>query len=112
MQVGLRDFKVIPENRIELDLERGDAGAPTLALLDLRQHLLAVARQVAQFVQIAIYATRNHAAIGEGEWRLGHNGFLNPLAQVDQVIERLVKLLEPRRDQSSDCSLDRRNFPQ
>ena len=44
-----------------------------LALLDLRQELLAVAAEVAQFVEFAIDARANHAAIAQGNRRLGDN---------------------------------------
>ena len=56
MQVGLRDFDVVAEDRVELHLQRSDPGALALALLDLRQILLAVAAQVAQFVEFVVDA--------------------------------------------------------
>ena len=70
VQVGLRDFEVVAEDGVELDLQRADAGALALALLDLRDVLLAVAAEVAQFVERAIDAGANHAAIGQRERRL------------------------------------------
>ena len=43
MQVGLGNFEVIAENRVELDLQRIDAGALAFASFNLRDVLLAVA---------------------------------------------------------------------
>ena len=51
MQVGLRDLEVVAEDVVELHLQRADAGALALALLDLRDVLLAVAAEVAQLVE-------------------------------------------------------------
>src|SRR5437763_1542653 len=62
---GLRYFDVIAKDRIELHLERRNSGALTFAVLDLRQHCFAVARQLPKFVQFAIEPGRNHSAIGE-----------------------------------------------
>src|SRR5271165_3907191 len=65
VQIRLRDLKVIAEDGVELYLKRSNAGPPPLPLLDLGQHLLAVARELAQLVQIAIYASGDYAAVGE-----------------------------------------------
>ena len=70
MQIGFGDFNVVTENVIESHLQRRDAGALALALLDLRDVLLAVAAEVAQLVQCRIDAGANHAAIGERQRRL------------------------------------------
>src|SRR5208337_5355684 len=40
VQVRLRNFQVVAKDAVELDLERANAGALTLALLDLRDVLL------------------------------------------------------------------------
>src|SRR5579863_3490302 len=50
MQVGLRDFDVVAKNIIEADLERRNARAGALALLNLREVNLAMVRDVAQLI--------------------------------------------------------------
>ena len=70
VQIGLGDFQVVAEDAVELDLQRADAGALALALLDLRDVLLAVAAEVAQFVERGIDAGANHAAVVQRERRL------------------------------------------
>ena len=52
MQVGFADFDVKAEDVVEADLERVDAGALALALLDLGDVVLAVAADVAQLVEL------------------------------------------------------------
>ncbi len=66
VQVRLRDFDVVTENRVELNLQRADAGAQALALFNLREILLAIARQNAKFVESSVNAAGNYTAIVEG----------------------------------------------
>ncbi len=82
VQIRLRYFDVVTEDGIELYFERTDPRAPAFPLLDLRQHLLAVAGEFAQLVQIAIYAWCDHAAVGEGQRRFRHDRCFNAVAQV------------------------------
>ena len=56
MQVGLRDFDVVAKDRVELNLKRADAGALAFALFDLREVLLAVAREDTKFVESGVNA--------------------------------------------------------
>ncbi len=102
MQVRLRDFDVVAKDGIEFDFERRDAGAAALALLDLRQHLLAVAGQFAQLVEVAIDAGGDDSAVSETQGRLGNDGLLDARAQIVQLVERRVESgkalsLQPRR---------------
>ena len=60
VQVGLGDFDVVAEDAIEANLERVDAGARALALLHLRDHLLARAADVAQLVELRVDAVADH----------------------------------------------------
>ena len=72
MKVGFRNFDVIPEDGIELHLERSDAGALTLAHFNLRQILFRVAAQVAQFVKVLVDAGRDDPAVVQRQRRLGN----------------------------------------
>src|SRR5580693_4244034 len=94
MQVGLRDFEIISKNGVELDLQRVDSRAQPLALLDLCQELLAVAAQIAEFVEFLIDATLNRAAVHERNRRLGNNCLIDSLAKIAQFIERAVQSLQ------------------
>ena len=97
VQIRLRDFEVVAEDGIELYLERADAGALALALLDLRENLLAVAAEFAQFVEIAVDAGGDHAAVGKAQRRLGDDRVLDALAQIGQFVERSVQRLAAAR---------------
>ena len=66
--------------------KRADAGALALALLDLRDVLLAVAAKVAQFVEGAIDAGANDAAIGKRERRLVFQRCLDARAQIGELV--------------------------
>ena len=70
VQVGLGNLQVVAKHGVELDLQRTNACALALALLNLSDVLLAVAAQVAQLVERSIDAPANHAAIIDGQWRL------------------------------------------
>src|SRR5271165_629403 len=90
VQIRLRDLEVIAEDGVELYLKRSNAGPPALPLLDLGQHLLAVARELAQLVQITIQSRGNHAAIGKTQRRLRHNRLVDTVAQVAEFVESSV----------------------
>ena len=96
MQIGFADFNVITKNRVEFDLERVDAGALALALFNLRDVLLAVAAQVAQFVALFVDPSLNHAAVTQRNGRLADNGFLNPLPQVAQLVDGTMQRAQTR----------------
>ena len=87
MRVGLRDFEIVAEDRIELYLERRDAGALPFALLDLRQKLFAVSAQVAKLVEFGIDAGLNDAAVAERNWRLRDDRAVDALAQIGEFID-------------------------
>ena len=91
LQVGLADLNVKAEDVVELDLERVDAGALALALLDLRDVVLAVAADVAEFVELGIESALDDAAIVEGDGRLGEDGALDALANVGEFVEQLAQ---------------------
>ena len=54
VQIGFRNFDVVAEDGIKFYFERADAGAFALALFDLGEDLLAVAREFPQFVEIVV----------------------------------------------------------
>src|SRR5580700_6480429 len=110
MQVRLRNLNVVAEDRVEFDLERADAGPPAFPLLDLCQHLFAVAREFAQFVKITIYARRNYAPIGETQRRLWHNRLLNAFAQVAEFVEQAMQSPQSLCRESSHRGLDSWNL--
>jgi len=63
MLVGFRNLDVVTEDIVEADLERRDAGAGALALLDLDQVGAAVLGDVAQLVQLRIKTRADGASI-------------------------------------------------
>ncbi len=63
MLVRLGHLEVVAEHLVEADLERADAGALPLALLERQQMLLAVARQRAQPVQLGVDSGADDAAV-------------------------------------------------
>ena len=91
LQVGLADLNVKAEDVVELDLERVDAGAFALALLDLRDVVLAVAADVAEFVELGVEPALDDSAIVEGDGRLGEDGALNALAHVGEFVEQIAQ---------------------
>ncbi len=90
LQVGLADLNVKAEDVVELDLERVDAGALAFALLDLRDVVLAVAADVAQFVELRIEPALDDSAIVEGDGRLGNDAALDALANVGEFVEPIL----------------------
>ena len=89
VQVGLADLDVKAEDVVELDLERVDAGAFALALLDLGDVVLAVAADVAEFVELRVESALDDSAVVEGDGRLGEDGALDALAYVGELVEQI-----------------------
>ena len=104
VQVRLGNLQVVSENRIELHLERTDAGAQAFSLLDLREILLAVAAQVTELVQLGVNACRDHAAITQGDGWLGDNRLFDARAQVAQLVHGRMKTLQPLTRETSHGS--------
>ena len=65
VKIGFRYFQVIAENRIKFYFERSNARPLTFPLLDLRQVLLTIAAEVAQFVQLFIHPALDYSTIAE-----------------------------------------------
>ena len=91
VQVGAGDLDVVAEYIVEADLERGDAGALPLARFDLRDVLLAVLAQVAQFVEFRVVAGANRAAVGQVDRRLVGDGFQDQAGDVGEFVETAVQ---------------------
>ena len=69
VHIGLRNFQVVAEDAVELDLQRTDAGALALAVFDLG-NILCCCAQVAQFVQCRVGPSANYSAIVQRNGRL------------------------------------------
>ena len=84
--VGVGDLQVVPEDLVEAHLERRDAGAVALALLQGGDVLLAAVAEVAQLVELGVVAGADHVAVGEdGGGSLGEAGG-ELLAQVGGLV--------------------------
>src|SRR4029077_7289079 len=101
MQIRSRNLDVVTKDRIELNLQRSYAGPLPLTLFHLRQHLLAVATQVAEFVKLAIHARSDHATIGDTQGRLADYGAIDALPKRAQFIEGSLKGLQSLRTQAA-----------
>ena len=112
MQIRLRNLDVVTKDRIELNLQRSNARPLPLPLFHLRQHLLAVATQVAQLVKLAIHARSDHATISDTQGRFGNDRGIDALPKLAQFIEGPVKSLQSLRTQAAHSGLDCGNPPQ
>ena len=65
-RVGVGDLQVVAEHLVEADLERGNAGALALTLLERGDVLPAAVAERAQVVELAVEARADHATIAEG----------------------------------------------
>src|SRR5664279_2573776 len=86
VQVRLGDLEVIAEDAVELDLQRTDTGALAFALLDLCDVLLAVAAQVAKFVESRIHSGADYPAVGQRQRGLVFERCHQPVTQVAQFV--------------------------
>ena len=71
-EVRLGDLDVITEDGVIAHLQRADAGALPLAVLDGGNGLTARGRNRAQFVEFRVNAGSDGAAIDKGERRFRH----------------------------------------
>ena len=69
----LGHFNEITEHIIEAHFQRGDAGGFQFALLQLRDPILAFARAMAQFIELATKPFANDAAFAQGQRWFIHN---------------------------------------
>ncbi len=92
MQVGFRDFNVIPKDLIEANLQRADVGAFTLALFHGGDNLFAVLAEVAKFIELGVVTAADHSRIaGQGGWLVGDGAF-EPVADVGELVDFLVEV--------------------
>src|SRR5207237_7237106 len=93
MLIGFGDLDVIAEDGVEFDLERANAGALPLPLLDGQNVLPGVVAQVAQLVEATIDTRGDDSAIAKAERRFRRQGGFNLLAHIAEFIQRLMKFL-------------------
>src|SRR5215467_9498232 len=110
MQIRFGHLDVVTKDRVELYFERRDSSSASFSLLNLRQHQLAVAREIAEFIQVFVYAAGNHPAIGKTQWRLRNDCLLDSSEQVTQLVQQTVQSLQTRRSQPSYGLLDGRDL--
>src|SRR5204863_1076024 len=58
VEIGLRDFDVIPEDFVEADLERADACPLSLRRLDVRDRVLSAVAERADRIELGVDARR------------------------------------------------------
>jgi len=96
-EVGFGDLDEIPEDGIEADLERLDAGALDLALLEAGDPILALARGRAQFVERGVAAGADHAAVAHDGGRLIDDRVAQRAREIRQRVEAARELGEQLR---------------
>ena len=89
MRVG--DLEVVAEHPVEADLERRDAGALALALLQRRDVLPAAVAQLAQLVELRVVARLDHAALGERGGRPLRQRACQHVGHVAQQVELIER---------------------
>ena len=92
--VRVRDFEVIPEDLVEPDLERRDAGARALACLQRRDVLLAAVPRLLQVVELAVVTRPHRVPVGELRRRPVHEGAGQLLTEVGQEVEGVRRRFE------------------
>ena len=112
MQICPGNLDVITKDRVEFHFQRRDTGALPFSLLDLRKILLAVAAEVAEFVEILVHAGRNDPSVGETDGRLGHDGLVNARPQISKFVNRAIERCQALCRQASQGGADRRNLSQ
>ncbi len=106
MHIRLGDFQIIAEDVVEADLERADAGAGPLALLDLGEVGFAVARNIAQLIEAGVETVANGTAVVQIDGRLIGEGGENAIANFGNFVEAL----HPDRAGVADLESARRCF--
>ena len=89
--VGVRDFEVVAEHRVEADLDVRDAGPLAFGGLVLGHPLLAAGRQLAQLVEIGAIAGADEAAVAGGERAVVDERLFERAADVGAQIEPLLR---------------------
>src|SRR5579883_2824701 len=110
VEIGPRDFDVVAEDVVEPHLERLDAGALALARLNLRDHLAAVAREIAQFVELGAVAGADGAAVGEIERRLIGDGIQDEAGYIGELSQAVVERAQAAGLPGVEAALQRGNL--
>ncbi len=73
VRLAARDFDIKAMHLVVLDPQVRDARAGAFTRFEVDQELVAVLRDVAQFVEIGVVAARDHAAVANQRRRFGRN---------------------------------------
>ena len=104
-QVRLADLDVVAEDAVEADLERRDAGARALALLDGGDRRAPAAADLAQLVELGVDAVADDAALAQA------GAAARPRASRSMSVgdvERRIEVLELARARAGAMALDER----
>ena len=85
--MGVGHFQVIAEHLVVADLERGDAGALALALLQRGDVLLATIAEPAKLIQLGVEPRPDDLAVGQERRRALGEPLAEPCGQVGQQVE-------------------------
>ena len=95
--MGVRDFEVVAEDRVEADLDVGDAGPLAFGRLVLGHPLLAAGGELAEFVEVAAVAGADEAAVAGHERAFVDERQFERAADVGAEVEPLFELLQAAR---------------
>ena len=87
----LADLDVVAVHAVVAHLERLDAGALALALLQIEQELVGVLRQVAQLVELGIVTLRDDTAVADQYGRVFNNGFHQQRMEFRMALQRFAQ---------------------
>ena len=109
-EIGLAHLDVVAEDRIELHLERFDAGALLFALLNLRKPALAVGGGGAQFVELRGVSRTDHPAVGEQRRGFVGDGGVDPGGEFREEFEPGIELFEQWSGEDAEQGFDSRQY--
>src|SRR4029077_15628023 len=94
MKVRLRHLDVVPEDPVEADLERSDAGAFALGSLDVGDGILATVAQRAQPIELRVYIVRDCRLVANGKRWMLDDGRLDRSSLVGAAVPVLEQTSE------------------
>ena len=107
-QIGLADLDIVPEDLVEADLERGDAGALALVGLQPGNPVFAAGADLPQAVHVGIVPVADQAAIRQRRRGIVDQGLTEQLDQVAHLGQaRGAQLLQQAAAQSLDQLAER-----
>ena len=93
---AVRHLDAVAEDAVKLHLQRLDARALPLPLLELREPLLAVQLRLHVAVRLRVVALADDAAIAARHRRILHDCLVDPLVELLHLVDALVDLLHER----------------